>query len=370
VAETGRPGDYVTTAADAARHAADAQRARLDASQADGRVVSLEALRAALGRPSIWLTILLVEILLAIGPALAWFAWMSDATAHRYAPGSLLSNLGANFRFDHREDIAALGSATGQMGAVLALAAMLTGCFFAGGWLQAFLERTHGESVRRFFYGGARWFWRFVRLLLLTLCLLAVCGWLVYGTPWNHLVLHLFFDVPASDYARLETLDSEQTVVTLRFVQSALHALLVALVLFWGDYTRTRLALHDTYSAVWAGLVTAWTLVRYPIRTLRPHVVLFALELFLVTGLGFFARSVEGDIVRGANPWATAVLCATVIAALVWRVILRGARYHAAVQVSREIVRPIARPDPWKKTLGGPGGPRYPIGGDEYAVSM
>jgi hypothetical protein len=59
-----------------------------------------------------------------------------------------------------------------------------------------------------------------------------------------------------------------------------------------------------------------------------------------------------------------------VIAALVWRVILRGARYHAAVQVSREIVRPIARPDPWKKTIGGPGGPRYPIGGDEYAVSM
>jgi len=89
-----------------------------------------------------------------------------------------------------------------------------------------------------------------------------------------------------------------------------------------------------------------------------------------VTGPGFFARSVEVAIARDDRPWAAAVLCATVIAALVWRVILRGARYHAAVQVSREIVRPIARPDPWKKTLGGPGGPRYPIGGDEYAVSM
>ena len=41
-----------------------------------------------------------------------------------------------------------------------------------------------------------------------------------------------------------------------------------------------------------------------------------------------------------------------------------------AAVVSREVVRPISRPDPWKRTLGGPGGPRYPIGGDEYSVSM
>jgi hypothetical protein len=341
-----------------------------DAGRADGRVISLDALRAALGRPAIWLTILVFEVVLALGPALAWFAWMSDETAHRYAPGSLVSNLGATFRFDHRAGLDALGDATGQFGAGLALLAMLAGCFCGGGWLQVFLERTHGESVRRFFHGGARWFWRFVRLLLLTLVVLTVCGWLVFGTPWNTLVLQLGMGVPAADVGRLETLGSEQTVVILTFVQTALHALLVSLVLLWGDYTRTRLALHDTNSAVWSGLASAWTIARHPVRTLRPHFVLFGLEVFLVTGLGFFARSVEGDLVRGGRPWTTAVLCATVVAALVWRVILRGARYHAAVQVSREIVRPISRPDPWKKTLGGPGGPRYPIGGDEYTVSI
>jgi hypothetical protein len=342
----------------------------VDSGNADGRVVSLDALRAALGRPAIWLVITLFQTILALAPALAYLAWMSTTTAHRYAPGSLVSNLGANFRFDHRAELDTLGDATGQMGAALALVAMLAGCFCAGGWLQVFLERTHGESVRRFFYGGARWFWRFVRLLVLTLLLLALCGWIAYGKPWNLLVLDLGMDVPASDFERLETLPSEQTVVTLRFAQAILHALLVCLVLVWGDYTRTRLALHDTSSAVWAGFTTFWTILRHPIRTLRPHLVLFLLELFLVTGLGFFARSVEGDLVETARPWAIAVLCATVIAALVWRVILRGARYHAAVQVSREIVRPISRPDPWKKTIGGPGGPRYPIGGDEYAVSM
>ena len=45
-----------------------------DAGANDGRVVSLDALRAAIGRPAIWLTILLVEVFLALGPALAWFS--------------------------------------------------------------------------------------------------------------------------------------------------------------------------------------------------------------------------------------------------------------------------------------------------------
>jgi hypothetical protein len=200
--------------------------------------------------------------------------------------------------------------------------------------------------------------------------LLAVASWITFAEPWNVLVLQTGLGVPASDVGRLETLGSEQTVVTLRFAQAGLHALFVALILVWGDYTRTRLALHDTQSAVWAGIQTAWTLLRHPIRTLRPHAVLFGLEVALVTTLGFFARRVEGDLVRDGRTWEIAILCATVVAALVWRVILRGARYHAAVHVSRGIVRPIARPDPWKKTLGGPGGPRYPIGGDEYTVSM
>jgi hypothetical protein len=44
------------------------------------------------------------------------------------------------------------------------------------------------------------------------------------------------------------------------------------------------------------------------------------------------------------------------------REILRGARYHASVKVSQEIVRrPAQQPDPWR-AIGGPGGPQYPVG--------
>ena len=51
--------------------------------------------------------------------------------------------------------------------------------------------------------------------------------------------------------------------------------------------------------------------------------------------------------------------------------VMRGARYHAMTKVSQAIVRPPARAeDPWR-SIGGPGGPQYPVGdgaGDEYVA--
>jgi len=47
------------------------------------------------------------------------------------------------------------------------------------------------------------------------------------------------------------------------------------------------------------------------------------------------------------------------LCALVWRSITRGAHYSVCAQITRSLVRPLARPDPWKRSVGGPGGPRY-----------
>ena len=334
------------------------------------RFPTWSALRATLGRPPVWGLVFAIELLLALAPALMFHEWMSGAIDHRYAPGSLFANLDANFRFDHRDDLGDLGRSTAIVGAVLATFAMLIGCFCAGGWLQVFLERTRGESLKRFFFGGARYFWRFFRLLLLTLLTLALVRWVLHGPVWNVVVLKWMHGVPPADYGALETLRSENTVVALRIVQNALHAIAFGLVLVWGDYTRTRLALHDTSSAVWAGLCTWWTLVRHPIRTLRPMLGLFAIEVAIVYVVGWLARSIEADVVRRPETLSVVFLFAAAQFALLWRVVLRGARYHAAVRVSRDVVSPIARPDPWKESVGGPGGPRYPIGGDEYSVSM
>lgn len=338
--------------------------------EAPSRWPALAGLRATLGRPPVWGLVTAIELLLALAPALIYHAWLSSALEHRYEPGTTASLLDATFRFDQREGLGAASRAMGVGGAVLAAFAMLVGCFCAGGWLQVFLERTRGESLRRFFHGGARYFWRFFRLLLLTLVLAAGLYWITTGWPWNRLVLQGLMGVPARDVGALETLADESTVFALRRTQEALHLASLGLLFAWGDYTRTRLALHDTSSVVWAGLCTVWTIVRHPVKTLRPLLGLFLAELAVVVVLGWFAHSVELDVVRGPSAVGVLVLVATATVALAWRVVTRGARYHAAVRVSREIVVPIARPDPWKESVGGPGGPRYPIGGDEYSVSM
>ena len=57
--------------------------------------------------------------------------------------------------------------------------------------------------------------------------------------------------------------------------------------------------------------------------------------------------------------------------ALIWRQVTRGARYHAAVAISRDLVPPLSQPDPWAHRVGGPGGPQYPIDeSDQYGVSL
>jgi hypothetical protein len=334
------------------------------------RSVVLDALRGAVSRPAAWGAVLLAQVLLAAIPALMAHDWLARAMGSNYAPGSLLVDLDALFRHDHKDSLATLDAQVGVVGAALALASVLLGCFVAGGWLQVFLERTEGETLRRFAFGGARWFWRFARVAFVGLLLAALCTWLVRGPAWNHVVLSGMCGVPASDWSALETLDSELSAWRLRFAQDLVHALAIALVLAWGDWTRTRMALLDTNSAAWAGLCTLWTLLRHPLRTLGASAALFGVEAALLLLLGLLARSMESTIHRTGEAWPSFVMLALVLASLALRVVLRGARYHAAVGVSRQVVTPILRPDPWKDAVGGPGGPRYPIGDDEHRVQF
>ena len=342
----------------------------LASTRASPRPVWFEALRSALGRPPIWLVAWALEAALAIAPALLLQAWLADAISHRYEPGSLFRDLGDPFRTDHRTSSELLDGATGRLGSVLVLLAVLVGIFSAGGWLQVFLEPTRGHSLQRFFLGGARYFWRFFRLTIVTLLLLSLLTWVVRGPAWDTVGLGWILGVPAGDARRLETLSSERTAFLVRAVQELIHAVGFVLVLAWGDYSRTRLALHDTSSAIWAGLCTAFSMLRHPVKTLRPMLVLLLVESALLFAAGLFARSIEGDLGVGAGLGGVAALLGIGQLVLLWRVVLRGSRYHAAIQVSREVVLPIARPDPWRASLGPPGGPRYPIGGDEFGMSL
>jgi hypothetical protein len=332
-----------------------------------GRPIFYNALRITLGRTPLWMFTAALTALLALVAAGPWFAWFESVLAHRYMPGSVIRALDENFLTDVRVERAAVDSATRSMGAVLALLAMLAGAFTAGGWLQVFLERTHGHSLRRFVYGGSRYYFRFLRVLGLTLLLLHGAGWLVYGRPWEWLVQEVWFGLPGG---RLEGLDSELVARRIVFAQDGLYVALFAAILVWGTYTRTRLALHDTSSSVWAGLCSTALLFAHPIRTLRPMLSLFLAQAAVLWLAAVFSELFAAQLGLAGDGLPILFLFLVTALSLFWRAMVRGASYHAACQVSAQLVRPIARPDPWKKSLGGPGGPRYPIGDDEYGVAL
>ena len=342
--------------------------------------IFLRSLRMALGRPPLWLMSSLLIVLLALPLALPWAEWFDATLANRYQPGSLARSLDETFRQDHREALANLAQGSSRSAAALGVLAVLIGIYAAGGWLQVIVERTRGHSLRRFFSGGARYFWRFSRMTLLTLAMLAGLHWLLYDWPWQTLVLESLLDVPPSDFGRLETLDSERFALSVGWVRDALGALGFALIMCWGTYSRVRLALHDGSSVIWAGLVAFWTMLTHPVQTLRPLLLLLISEALVVTlvlgGLsrhldaGFALPAVGEEASGMAAGWRILLLALIGLTALAWREILRGASYHAALQVSRAIVPPRRRFDRWK-SIGGPGGPQYPTeGGDEYGVAM
>jgi hypothetical protein len=189
----------------------------------------------------------------------------------------------------------------------------------------------------------------------------------VYGAPWTWLVLGKMFGLEG---ARLNELESELTAAKLGFVQDGLYTLGFALVLAWGDFTRTRLAVQDTKSALWAGLGSWATVLAHPVRALRPLAVIWLVEVAVLWLAAFLTSRVEATLGADSTRLSVLALFAIGIGALLWRSISRGARYAACVHVTHDIVRPLTRPDPWKQSLGGPGGPRYPIGGDEYGVAL
>ena len=345
--------------------------------------VYLQAIRAALGRVPLWLLVTLAMGMLALPSALLTYDAFDDALGARYEPGSMLRSLGSNFHIDTADERAALGEAVSTTGAALAALAMLLGIFTAGGWLQVFLERTEGHSVRRFFHGSTRHFWRFLRVFVLVLVGAALIDRAVFHEPWHALVETRLLDLPdvpsqgastGPDYSsiRMQELPDELTAVRVQWLQDGLHALLLALLLTWATYTRTRLALHDANSSLWAGLCTFFTILRHPIRTLRPMLLLLIVEMLVVLA----ASSVHGWMEEGLDADSTwksvAMIFALSACVLAVSEILHAARYHAAIVVNRRVISPIARPDPWKHSIGAPGGPQYPIieGGDEYGVSL
>ncbi|MCE9593761.1 MAG: hypothetical protein K8S98_06175 [Planctomycetes bacterium] len=307
------------------------------------KAIFASALARAFRHPAAWLTAAAFTALLALAAALPHLGGMTGLIDHRYEPGSLVATLNETFRADNRLALDALSASSRAMLSALAFVAMLAGAFFAGGWLTLFHERREGETLRRFFHGGARFFGRFVRVWLTTLALLTLCGWVVYGDPWTSLVRDGLLGIKDP-----EELVSERSAVTLTWIQDGLHFLLFGLVLCWADYTRTRLAMHGGSSVFWAGLESLALIVARPIRTLRPLIALALVEAGILWLLASAQSPLEHSIGADSSLAPVLGLAAFGLLALALRALVRGARYAATTAASHELVPPIPIADPWR----------------------
>ena len=355
-----------------------------DAPEKPGTFLFLTALRKAAARPILWIATWAALFLLGLAPTLATLGFMRDAFGEGTADwrtlretgvglGSDTWTLSETFRQDQRDGLAQLATANAHVLSALAVVAMLLGVFAAGGWLQLAYERVDGRQFRRFCFGGAVYFWRFLRVLLLVALLFALVHWVCYGTPWKELVLGKLMAIPESDWDKLETLESELDVARLGWIRDGVAALAFGLVYVWGVYTRTRMAQRDAHSALASGVATFFVMLRHPIQTLRPMLLLYAVQaLIVVAAAGWLVEHIDGRASIQPRSGHIAALFAVAQVAALWRHMSRGATYLAAASVSQHLVPPHKKKgNPWL-SIGGPGGPQYPIGTDEdeYHVAL
>ena len=160
----------------------------------------LRAFRAAFVRTKLWLATWFVLLLLTLIPAMQTASFFDRTVGSRYPSAEAAKDLHATmsppstglnavFRQDHSDGLAQLSDGLSSSGAILALIAFLFGVFAAGGWLQITFEQPERQTLRRFGFGGARYFGRLFRVALITLGALALVHWVFYGDPWKRLVL-------------------------------------------------------------------------------------------------------------------------------------------------------------------------------------
>ncbi|QDU69993.1 hypothetical protein [Engelhardtia mirabilis] len=337
-------------------------RARLDTP------VFLVALRRAFVRPMAWVFSSIGVCALALVVTLPTHAWVADTVATRYAPGSQAFNMDATFRTDQAQGLSQLYDSLATTAGWLALVAVFFGVFTAGGWLGTLLDPSRTSVTRRYFHGGVRYFWRFVRLSLLFLVLTDIAGRLFLGDTWRQVVLEGWMGWPGGDS---EFATSELTVRRLVWLQDGLYALTLSGLWTWATYTRVRIALQSQSSVVFGSLRALGTILRHPIQTLRPMALLFVVDFAFLLGCGAIAGPLLQEGLReSASLWRVLALLGLTVTTVVVRQIFDGARYAAALAVSSRVVRP-KRADPWKERIGGPGGPQYPISDeDEFQISM
>lgn len=144
--------------------------------------------------------------------------------------------------------------ATLDLVGLAAFLSVLSGCFFAGGMLQAFQDTYEKQPIDRFMTACRLWFPRFLRLFLLSLPLL----WLVHRMVNTHLA-------DALDDA-LEQVEDERWGLALQWGRALLFLILFDLTVLVADYARVHAVVSGARSMLDSLGVALRFVLAHPLR--------------------------------------------------------------------------------------------------------
>ena len=236
-----------------------------------------------------WL--LLANLALSLVAVAPMLGPLDELTASQDDAGRLLTAFDMSWWVDVTTARAESIARTFDAISVAAFLSVLTGCFFAGGTLQAYSDTLDGLPMDRFMTSCRKWFFRFAWLLALTLPLY----WLVHQMVNTRLAV-------AMD-GWLDGVEDERAGLAWLWGRSLLFLILFDLVTLAGDYARAHAILTSDRSMLAALSSGLRFVLRHPLKVFTLEtgaVVLQAIALALFVPVdALLARSSVAGLVAG-----------------------------------------------------------------------
>jgi hypothetical protein len=185
------------------------------------------------------LLLLVANILISIPVVVPFFLLIAQTSSERLAANAMLADkLDLNWMTDlinerfPGESLASLGGQMGALLLVMGVSYLLLNTLFAGGILEVFASQDGRFAMRRFWAGCGAYFWRFFRLLLISL--------LFYGAAY-----FVYFLISKPIDAAAKQAATFTPVFYRRWAASLLLLLLFAFVNMIFDYAKIGAVVGD-----------------------------------------------------------------------------------------------------------------------------
>lgn len=211
--------------------------------------------------------------------------------------------------------------------AAMAFAAFALGIASSAGWASLAARGEERPTAAAFCSAAGEFFFRFLRLAMISLIAIAAFRWLLYGSP-SEALLRAW-----CGSEELTELSSEPVARVFVRSRSALFVVGTAAVVLASDLGRLQMIRTRSRSALAAFAAGARRLARSPLRCATAATAAFALELALLYVLSFWVTAASAGDATHLN--VASLFVATQVAVVI-RETTRAGRFAALAAVSED----------------------------------